>query len=450
MSTREPRRGSGRTENRTHGGKSTRRAVQDRRAGRAAAPARTIVSKKQDPGAPCPIMHECGGCALLGRPYHKQLAQKQAAMEALFRPIFRARGYDLKLSPIQGMGGTLGEGKLPSPRAFRYKAATPFAPTADGGVAGGFFAAGTHTIVPVPSCCVEAPHARQILNIVAQKAAELGIPAYDEDAHAGILRYAVLRLSWKRPEGILTLVTAKKDAPAVEELARAVARMCPQITCVAQNVNPRRTNAILGGETRTLLGDGFMQDELLGCTFRISPTAFYQTNPAQTELLYQIAIDGMGLADGDVLMDAYCGSGTIGLCAVAQAARAGVAARLVGVERNTAGIADARANAQLNNLGDVSEFFAQDATAFMREAARRGERVDVLSMDPPRAGATPEFLDAAAALAPRRITYISCNPTTQARDLEHLMDAGYRPLTLTPVDMFPHTSHVETVAVLER
>lgn len=407
------------------------------------------VDKPSD--GPCPLMRACGGCEWLGLPYRKQLARKQAAMQELFQSILDSSRSDIReLEPIFGMGGRAGEGKIASPRAFRYKAATPFAPGEQGEVRCGFFARGTHRIIEVPQCIVEAPGAREILNGVARIAQELGIPAYNEDSHQGILRYAVLRLGWKTPQGVLTLVTSRRDVADLDEFARRVMGLDPRITCVAQNVNPRVTNAILGGETRVIAGDPRMQDNLLGCTFEISPTAFYQTNPQQTELLYQLAIDGMALAEGDVLMDAYCGSGTIGLCAAADARDRGISISLIGVERNAAGIIDAKANAEINGLADSCDFIAKDATEFMLAAAREGRRVDVLSIDPPRAGSTPEFLDAAIHLAPRRITYISCNPQTQERDLRHLLNGGYRLERLALVDMFPHTTHVETVAVLRR
>ena len=397
-------------------------------------------------------MRACGGCAWLGMPYRKQLARKQATMEELFEPLLQHAGWtDVAIDPVVGMGGRAGEtGKIPSPRAFRHKAATPFAPGPHGAVRCGFYARGTHRIIEVPDCCVEAPGARRILNGVARAAKACGISAYDEDARRGILRYAVLRLGWRTDEGLLTVVTAQRNLPRAEEFVERLRAIDPRVTTIAQNINGRVTNAILGAETRVLAGAPRMRDKLLGCTFEISPTAFYQTNPEQTEMLYRLAIDGMGLEAGDVLLDAYCGSGTIGLCAAREALDAGRAIKLLGVERNPAGIADAARNAEVNGLSDHARFVAQDATAYMRRAAEHGERVDVLAMDPPRAGSTPEFLAAAASLAPRRIVYISCNPITQERDLGQLADAGYRLIRLTPVDMFPHTEHVETVAVLER
>ena len=407
---------------------------------------------EKDHAGPCPIMRACGGCAWLGVPYVKQLVRKQRAMEELFAPLFERFGWELAIKPIAGMGGTSeSEGRLASPRAFRYKAATPFAPRPDGSITCGFFAAGTHRIIEVEDCAVEAPGARRILNEVACIAEDFGIRAYDEDAQRGLLRHAVVRLGWKTDEGMLTVVTSNRDLPHAQEFAQALLDISPRISCVAQNVNPRPGNAILGPETRTLAGMPYMKDKLLNCTFSISPAAFYQTNPQQTEVLYQLAVDGMALEEGDVLFDAYCGSGTIGLCAARAAADAGRAIRLLGVEKNEAGVVDARINAELNGFTrDNATFNLGDATAFLRQAARDGRRYDVIALDPPRAGSTPAFLKAAMAIGPRRIVYISCNPATQVRDLEVLGKGGYRLLRLSPVDMFPHTEHVETVAVLER
>lgn len=410
-----------------------------------AQPARKVV----DPKSPCSIMRACGGCTALNRPYKKQLAAKQAAMEELFAELCEREG--VAVDPIRGMGVTLGDpGKYPAPRGFRHKAATPFAPGKEGAVRCGFFERGTHRIVAVPECPVEAPGTRQILNGIAREAERLHIPAFNEDKHLGLLRYAVVRCGWRTDQVMVTLVTAQRDLPHAQEFFEAVAALDSHIVTVAQNINGRPGNAILGEETRIIYGAECMRDQLLGCEFDISSTAFYQTNPQQTELLYRLAIDGMNLQQGDILMDAYCGSGTIGLCAAKDAQDRGIGIMLLGVERNPAGIADARRNAELNGLTRSAWFMADDATDYILDAADNNERVDVLSIDPPRAGSTPEFLEAACALKPRRITYISCNPATQERDLHQLLDGGYRLLKITPVDMFPHTDHTETVAVLSR
>ena len=400
---------------------------------------------------PCPVMRACGGCEWLNLPYRKQLTRKQRAMEELFGPLIAELDLDCSVEPVRGMGANAGDtGKIASPRGFRHKAASPFAPTGKNHIASGFFARGTHRIVDVPDCCVEAPGARAILNSVARAAEACHIPAYEEDQCRGLLRYAIVRMGYHTDEVMLTIVTRERRMPHYRQFITALQNIDERITTVAQNINPKMTNAILGGESHILAGRARMRDRLLSCTFEISPTAFYQTNPEQTEVLYQLAIDGMDLKPGDVLLDAYCGSGTIGMCAVAEAKAAGVDITLLGIERNHFGVRDAVRNAEVNDLCDRSRFIEADATEYLQHAARRGEHVDVLALDPPRAGSTPAFIEAACAMAPRRIVYISCNPYTQERDLRLFAQGGYRMIRMTPVDMFPHTSHVETVAVLTR
>lgn len=414
-------------------------------------------SNPVDRKAPCSIMRDCGGCEWLGLPYRKQLARKHAAMAELYQPLIDRFGWDVEVAPVLGMGPsgesgpvTVEDAPLASPRAFRHKASTPFAPGGDGRVMSGFFARGSHAIVPCPACAVEAPGARETLNDVARIATELGIPAYDEDRRQGQLRHAIVRRGWRTGESMLTLVTRSREVPRLDELVRAISRAHPELVTIAQNVNPRITNAVLGGETRVLHGAARMRDQLLDCTFEISPVSFYQVNPQQTEVLYLQAIEGMALRDGDTVLDTYCGSGTIGLAAASHARAVGSEIRLIGVERNVEGVRDAQRNAQVNDLDTISEFIARDATEYMGDAAGRRDAVDVLVMDPPRAGSTPAFVDAVVALGPRRIVYISCNPVTQVRDLELFGAAGYRVDALTPVDLFPHTSHTEMVATLSR
>ena len=212
-------------------------------------PARKTV----DPKSPCSIMKACGGCTALNRPYKKQLAAKQAAMEELFAPLCEREG--IAVDPIRGMGVTLGDpGKYPAPRGFRHKAATPFAPGKEGTVRCGFFERGTHKIVAVPECPVEAPGARQILNGIAHEAERLHIPAFNEDKHLGLLRYAVVRCGWRTDQVMVTLVTAQRDLPHAQEFFEAVAALDPHIVTVAQNINGRPGNAILGEETRIVYG----------------------------------------------------------------------------------------------------------------------------------------------------------------------------------------------------
>jgi len=293
---------------------------------------------------------------------------------------------------------------------------------------------------------VEDPRCRRTLNSLARTAELCKVSAYDEDSGRGLLRHAVVRAGYRTDELLLTIVANGERLPRERELVRRIVKHAPDITAIALNTNQRFTNAILGPTSRALYGGGIMHDKLLGVTFEIGPTSFYQTNPAQTEVLYRLAIDGAGLAQGMRVLDAYCGIGTIGLCAAAQVD----GLRVTGVEVGKGAVDDARRNARINGLDNRCRFVCADATEFMREAARRDERYDVVIMDPPRAGSTPEFLGGVLSLAPRQVVYVSCNATTQHRDLQVLLAGGYQLTSLTPVDMFPHTKHVETVAQLTR
>lgn len=380
----------------------------------------------------CPIARDCGGCEWLAVPYPIQLRRKQEQVEGLLGAMASADGAELEA--IRGMD---------EPLRYRHKAATPFAHGARGRVRSGFYAAGTHRIVPCETCLVEDERARRILNSVARVAERLHIPPYDEDRGVGVLRHAVVRCGWKTEDVLLVLVTRVDELRDPSRLVAELRFACPEVTSIVQNVNDRRTNAILGRRCRTLFGPGVMHDRLLGCTFEIGPTSFYQTNPEQTEVLYRLALEGV--AGPARVLDAYCGTGTIGICAACAAGNA----RVTGVEQVAGAIACARRNAEANGVADRCRFVAADATEWMAREGARG-RFDAVIMDPPRAGSTPEFLAGVAALAPERVAYVSCNVVTQARDLELLRGHGYRLERVTPVDMFPHTRHVESVVTLRR
>lgn len=380
----------------------------------------------------CQIARDCGGCEWLAVPYPIQLRRKQEQVAELLGDM--AHEDDATVDPIRGMK---------EPVRYRHKAATPFAHARGGRVRCGFYAAGTHRIVPCDECLVEDPRARRILNAVARTAERLHIPPYDEDRGVGVLRHAVVRCGWKTDEVMLVLVTRVDELRSVDRLVNELRAVCPEVTTIVQNVNDRKTNAILGRRSRTLFGTDVMHDELLGCTFEIGPTSFYQTNPAQTEVLYELALEGVGPASR--VLDAYCGTGTIGICAAARHKTL----QVIGVEQVKSAVACAQRNAEANNVADRCHFVAADATSWMAREGR-SQRFDAIIMDPPRAGSTPEFLNGVADLGPGRVVYVSCNVITQTRDLEILRSRGYGIERVTPVDMFPHTKHVESVVTLER
>ena len=399
----------------------------------------------------CSIARSCGGCEWLSVPYPIQLKRKQAQVEELLAPL--ASINNVTIEPIRGMD---------EPLAYRHKAATPFAPGKGRTVRSGFYASGTHKIIASKECLVEDGRARAILNDVAYLAGQFNIHAYQEDRGKGALRHGVVRCGYATDDVMLVLVVNGQHLPHEQEFIAALRKAHPELTSIFLNVNQKRTNAILGRETRLLWGSTSMSDKLLDCTFEIGPTSFYQTNPQQTEVLYQLAIDGAlagsKLADseqtGDAqasnlrVLDAYCGTGTIGLCLAHAAEAQGINLSLTGVDQVENNIQMARRNARNNKL--EAEFICDDATRYMQALAKDGQNFDVIILDPPRAGSTPAFLKATAQLAQKKIVYVSCNVVTQARDLKVLLDSGFAIERVTPVDMFPHTKHVECVVVLSR
>ena len=404
----------------------------------------------------CSIARSCGGCEWLSVPYPIQLKRKQTQVEELLAPL--ASINNVTIEPIRGMD---------EPLAYRHKAATPFAPGKGRTVRSGFYASGTHKIIASKECLVEDGRARAILNDVAYLAGQFNIHAYQEDRGKGALRHGVVRCGYATDDVMLVLVVNGQHLPHEQEFVAALRKAHPELTSIFLNVNQKRTNAILGRETRLLWGSTSMSDKLLDCTFEIGPTSFYQTNPQQTEVLYQLAIDG-ALADCELadsesagaaqtsatqtsklrVLDAYCGTGTIGLCLAHTAEAQGVNLLLTGVDQVENNIQMARRNARNNKL--EAEFICDDATRYMQALAKDGQNFDVIILDPPRAGSTPAFLKATAQLAQKKIVYVSCNVVTQARDLKVLLDSGFAIERVTPVDMFPHTKHVECVVVLSR
>ena len=393
----------------------------------------------------CAIERRCGGCQWLDVPYHDQLARKQQTIKELFTPYLK-RG--AMLDPIIGMD---------TPAGYRNKVIAPFAPgpapkrkvSSKGhrrprtSLRYGMYAEHSHRIIPVEKCLVEAGEARDIIATVAEMAASYGIEAYDEDNGTGLLRHVMVRTSRFTGESIVTLVLTSRDIPSRKSFARELVERQPSVSTVVININDRDTNAVLGDREVVIYGRGFITDVLCGCRFRISSQSFYQTNPIQTEKLYGRAMELAGLDGGQRVLDAYCGIGTIGLVASRQAAE------VVGVERNASAVRDARANARLNEINNV-RFAVGDSSEWALEAARQGEHFDVAFLDPPRSGSSEQFLRSLAELGPRRVVYISCGPATQRRDVDLLSDLGYRLERIAPVDMFPHTPHIENICQLER
>jgi 23S rRNA (uracil1939-C5)-methyltransferase len=412
----------------------------------------------------CPVSHQCGACQLIDVPYAKQLQAKQAYIVELFDELATE---ETALLPILGMQ---------DPYHYRNKVASPYAPGCrikddrQYSVRGqkrkgknkpkvrrevlcGMYVKGTHHIIPTDDCLIENTTAKRIILAIRDLMTRYDIEPYDEDAGTGFMRHAIVRVGHSSGEILVTLITNQREFPGAKNFAQELVKRVPEITTIVQNVNTRMTNVLLGNEGENVLyGPGFILDELCGLRFRISSHSFYQVNATQTEMLYRSAIGMAKLTGTETVIDAYCGTGTIGLVAAKGLFPGQCAGRVLGVDEVPSAIDDARNNARHNSI-ENADFFVDDAGPFMRTlaATSQGEDgVDVLLMDPPRAGASEEFLAATCELAPGRIVYISCNPATQARDVDYLIQRGYHLVEIQPVDMFPHTNHVESVVSLAR
>ena len=366
---------------------------------------------------------KCGGCPLLALPYREQLAKKQARLQELlggFAPV----------KAVQGMA---------EPLHYRNKAIASFA-TQRGKLVCGLYAEGTHRVLPGADCLLQEEILNKTLAAVLDAARACRWTAYDEDRGTGLLRHTVLRSSGDG-KVLVTLVTPGPDLPGSKNFCTALRKKAPWVVSIVQNINPTRSSAVLGSREKTLYGPGFVLDTLCGTQFAISSRSFYQVNRTQTEVLYKKALELAKLTGRETVIDAYCGIGTIGLCA------APLAKQVIGVERNPAAVKDAAANARRNKIANA-RFVCADATEWMAAAAGEGLRPDVVFLDPPRAGSTPECITAVNKMKPRRVVYVSCDPETLARDVAAFTRLGWRAAKFCPVDLFPQTKHVETVVLL--
>lgn len=380
---------------------------------------------------PCPLAAKnCGGCPLSGLAYPEQLALKQKNTEALLA----------KFGPVAPILGA------EQPWGYRNKAVATFAQGPRGKLVCGTYAAGSHRVLPAVDCPLLAPRLNQTLAAALAAANACRWPAYDEDTGEGLVRHLVLRYARAADAVLVTVVTGQPVLPGSRNFVAALRKSAPWVRSVVQNYNPRATSAVLDAGPRAekvLFGPGSVTDTLCGRTFTLSSRSFYQVNPAQTERLYAAALAAAGLTGAETVLDAYCGIGTIGLCA------AGRAKTVVGVERSRDAVANAVQNARRNGIANA-RFFCADATAWMAGAAAEHFSPDVVFLDPPREGSTPDCIRAVAAMRPARVVYVSCNPATLARDLVLFAAAGYRAAGFQPVDMFPQTEHVETVVLMSR
>ena len=375
----------------------------------------------------CPVYKKCGGCDFQGVSYEEQLKIKETQVRQLLAPF-------CKVHPIAGMK---------NPYHYRNKVHAVFSHDKKGNAVSGVYQKGTHIVVPVERCMIEDEKADEIIGSIRGLLKSFKIRTYDEDTGYGLLRHVLVRRGFASGEILVVLVTASPVFPSKNNFVKALRKLHPEITTIVQNVNGRGTSMVLGNQEKTLYGKGYIEDILCGYTFRISPKSFYQVNPAQTEILYKKAIKLAGLTGKELVLDAYCGIGTIGLIASRGAGQ------VIGVELNRDAVRDAVANAKRNQVKNV-RFYCADAGKFMVDMAADGVKADVVFMDPPRSGSDVTFLDCLAKMAPKRVVYISCEPESLARDLKKKKKKGYQAEGAWPVDMFGWTGCVETVVMLSR
>ena len=375
----------------------------------------------------CSVSKKCGSCQYQGVPYKEQLVAKQKKMSKLLKKFGNVK-------PIIGME---------DPFYYRNKVHAVFDRDRKGNIICGTYEAKTHKVVPVEDCMIEDKISQEIIRTIRDMLKSFKIKTYDEDTGYGLLRHVLVRRGFHSGEVMVVLVLGSPILPSKNNFVKALRKLHPEITTVVVNINDKQTSMVLGEKETVIYGKGYIEDTLCGCTFRISPKSFYQVNPVQTEILYNKAITYAGLTGKEKVIDAYCGTGTIGLIAASQAKE------VIGVELNRDAVKDAVINAKRNNIKN-EQFYNADAGKFMVELAEQNEKVDVVFMDPPRSGSDEAFLSSVVKLAPKKVVYVSCNPETLARDLKYLTRHGYQAVECQPCDMFPFTKHVECVCLLTK
>lgn len=374
----------------------------------------------------CPYAKLCGGCTYQGIEYSEQLKEKQSYVNKLLSQFGKVED----IIPAE------------NPYYYRNKVHATFG-YSKGNVLAGTYQANTHKLVPIDSCQIENQTADAIVQDIKGLIKSFKLQIYDEDSGRGFFRHVLVRTGHSTGQVLVTLVVGDIIFPSKNNFTKALMKLHPEITTIVMNVNNKRTSMILGEREIVLYGKGYIEDVLCGKKFRISPKSFYQVNPIQTEIMYNKAIEYANLTGKERVIDAYCGIGTIGIIASDKAKE------VIGVELNKDAFKDAIGNAKGNKINNI-RFFNDDAGEFMVKLAVNKESVDVVFMDPPRAGSDEAFLKSLVTLAPNKVVYISCNPDTLARDLDYLTKKGYKAEIIQPIEMFPFTEHTECVVKIER
>lgn len=376
--------------------------------------------------------HKYGGCQLQHMNYAGQLKYKQNKVEQVLKRIGKLNE-DVIIHPIIGMD---------DPWHYRNKAQVPVGEK-DGKLVAGFYKPRTHEIVDTNESVIQLPEINEAILVVKEICEKYKIPAYEEKEHRGVLRHIMARYGKTTGELMIVLVTKTKRIPQQDQLVAEIVKRLPHVKSIIHNINPKRTNVILGEETTNLWGNEVIYDFIGDVKFAISALSFYQVNPVQTKVLYEKALEYAGLTGEETVIDAYCGIGTISLFLAKKAKQ------VYGVEIVPEAIEDARKNAALNGIENV-EFAVGEAEKIIPKWIAEGIRPDVLVVDPPRKGCDAALLETIIDMKLNRIVYVSCNPATLARDLHILEEGGYRTVEVQPVDMFGQTVHVELVALMSR
>ena len=378
----------------------------------------------------CEHNRECGGCQLQHLDYKEQLRLKQDIVREALR---RIGGLEIPVHPTLGME---------NPWNYRNKAQIPVG-LHDNKIIAGFYKKRSHNIVDLTCCHIQHPANDNVTHTVRRILQELSIPVYQEKEHKGFVRHIMVRTSFTTNDVLVVIITNGHNFTNSDKLVKGLQESVPHLYGIVQNINTRRGNTVLGQEEVTLWGKPWLREKLDGLEFKVSPRSFFQVNPIQTETLYRKAMEYAALTGNETVFDLYCGIGTISLFLARSAAK------VIGVEAVEDAVRDARENAALNDINNA-EFHVGTAETIVPKLYKEGYQADVVVVDPPRKGCDEALLSTIATMSPKRIVYISCNPSTLARDLKYLNNNGFEPIEAQPVDMFPHTPHVETVTLITR
>ena len=374
-------------------------------------------------------LKDCGGCQIQELDYQEQLNIKTNEVKQVISRIGKLE--DVVVHPALGME---------EPFRYRNKAQFPIQKV-DGSPVIGFYKKKSHDIIPTDQCIIQHDVNDKIIKIIKTYIRAYKVSVYDEKTHTGVLRHLVTKVGFTSKEVMVVLVANGRKLPYLNELASVLKENIPGFKTLVVNVNREKTNVTLGNENRVMYGDGKINDIIGDLVFEISPLSFFQVNPVQTEVLYNKALEYAALGENDTVFDIYCGIGTISLF-LAQRAK-----KVYGIEIVEEAIKDAKRNAEINNLDNV-EFYVGKAEDVVPKMYKQGKRANVVVVDPPRKGCDEKVLDTIVSMQPDRVVYVSCNPSTLARDLAYLNEKGYKSLEVQPVDMFPHSVHIENVALI--